>query len=104
MKRIREQEDSDVEDEEEIADEEEDVNIEEADGDTHSEDPEPASSSLKPNAPAKKKKRGIIYLSTIPKHMTVSIARDMFNQYADVGRMYFQPSTRSDDGKSANIF
>lgn len=56
--------------------------------------------ALKPVAAAKKKKRGIIYLSTIPKHMTVSIARDMFNQYADVGRMFFQPATKpGDDGE-----
>lgn len=76
---------------------EEDVENDGVEDDT--EDPEQSTSSLKPDAPEKKKKRGIIYLSTIPKHMTVSIARDMFSQYADVGRMFFQPSAKSKDGK-----
>lgn len=56
-------------------------------------DPEPSASSSQP--PTKKRKRGIIYLSTIPKHMTVAIARDMFSQYANIGRMYFQPETKT---------
>lgn len=67
-------------------------------------DPQPTTSSLKPDDPPKKKKRGIIYLSTIPKHMTVSIAREMFSQYADVVRMFFQPSTKSNDGKSTLLY
>lgn len=41
--------------------------------------------------PVKKKKRGIIYVSTIPKHMTVAILREMLGQYAKVGRIFLQP-------------
>lgn len=58
----------------------------------------PSSKPDPPIKPAKKKKKGIIYLSTIPKHMTVSIARDLFNQYAVVGRMFFQPANKFGDG------
>lgn len=39
----------------------------------------------------KKKKRGIIYISSIPKHMTVMILREMLNQYAKIGRVFLQP-------------
>lgn len=102
MKRKRQQEDKDLDiASEEIDNEDKGVeNTEEADvtSEDDTKSPEPTTSTLKPNAPAKKKKRGIIYLSTIPKHMTVSIARDMFSQYADVGRMFFQPSKKSNDG------
>lgn len=93
MKRKHEQEDKDSD----IEDIEEEENVDESSEDDTKDPAQPV--SLKPDAPAKKKKRGIIYLSTIPKHMTVSIARDMFSQYADVGRMFFQPSTKSNDGK-----
>lgn len=56
-------------------------------------DTEPTASSTS-QPPVKKRKRGIIYLSTIPKHMTVAIAREMFSQYAEIGRMFFQPETK----------
>lgn len=36
------------------------------------------------------KKRGIIYLSTIPKYMNVSMLREMFSEYGKVGRVYLQ--------------
>lgn len=39
----------------------------------------------------KKKKRGIIYISTIPKFMNVTILREMLDQYAKVGRIFLQP-------------
>lgn len=38
----------------------------------------------------KKKKRGIIYLSTIPKFMNVAKIRDIFSTYGEVGRIYLQ--------------
>lgn len=40
---------------------------------------------------AKKKKRGIIYISTIPKYMNVSILREMLGQYAVINRVFLQP-------------
>lgn len=40
---------------------------------------------------SKKKKRGILYLSSIPKYMNVTILREMLSQYAKIGRIYLQP-------------
>lgn len=40
--------------------------------------------------PAKKVKRGIIYLSTIPKYMNIAMIREMFSAYGKVGRVYLQ--------------
>lgn len=42
--------------------------------------------------PEKKRKRGIIYISAIPKHMTVTILREMLGQYAKISRVYLQPA------------
>lgn len=40
--------------------------------------------------PGKKVKRGIIYLSTIPKYMNIMMIREMFSAYGKVGRIYLQ--------------
>lgn len=40
----------------------------------------------------KTKKRGIIYLSTIPPYMNVTKVREIFSQFGEVGRIYLQPS------------
>lgn len=40
----------------------------------------------------KTRKRGIIYLSTIPPYMNVAKVREIFNQFGEVGRIYLQPS------------
>lgn len=45
--------------------------------------------------PAKKKKRGIIYISSIPKYMNVTILREMLSQYAKIGRIFLQPGKLS---------
>lgn len=37
-----------------------------------------------------KVKRGIIYLSTIPKYMNVTMIREIFSAYGKVGRVYLQ--------------
>lgn len=49
----------------------------------------------------KKKKRGIIYLSTIPKYMNVIKIRETFATYGKVGRVYLQ---LADAGKNYNNF
>lgn len=41
----------------------------------------------------KTRKRGIIYLSTIPPYMNVAKIREIFSQYGDVGRIYLQSSS-----------
>lgn len=38
----------------------------------------------------KKKKRGIVYLSNIPKYMNITKIRELFSIYGKVGRIYFQ--------------
>ncbi|KAL6440131.1 hypothetical protein ACFW04_003027 [Cataglyphis niger] len=38
----------------------------------------------------KKVKRGIIYLSTIPKYMNVTMIREIFSAYGKVDRVYLQ--------------
>lgn len=40
----------------------------------------------------KPRKRGIIYLSTIPPHMNVAKIREIFSQYGEVKRIYLQSS------------
>lgn len=39
----------------------------------------------------KKKKKGIIYLSSIPKFMNVTILREMLSEYAQIDRIFLQP-------------
>lgn len=50
--------------------------------------------NVKMVTPLKKKKTGIIYISTIPKHMNVTILRELLEPYGDVGRIYLQPERK----------
>lgn len=43
------------------------------------------------NPTKKQRKRGVIYISSIPKHMNVTILREMLGQYAKIGRVFLQP-------------
>ncbi|XP_069678340.1 activator of basal transcription 1-like [Periplaneta americana] len=40
----------------------------------------------------RKRKYGIIYLSTLPRHMNVTKIREIFGLYGDVGRVFLQPA------------
>ncbi|KAL0117748.1 hypothetical protein PUN28_008861 [Cardiocondyla obscurior] len=40
----------------------------------------------------KKAKRGIIYLSTIPRYMNIVMIREMLSAYGKLGRVYLQPA------------
>lgn len=40
----------------------------------------------------KTKKRGIVFLSTIPPYMNVAKIREIFSKYGEIGRIYLQPS------------
>lgn len=40
----------------------------------------------------KTRKRGIVFLSTIPPYMNVAKIREIFSKYGEVGRIYLQPS------------
>lgn len=46
----------------------------------------------------KKRKCGIIYISTLPPRMNVTKIREMFSQYGDIGRVFLQPA---DAGKNS---
>ncbi|XP_039449419.1 activator of basal transcription 1-like [Culex pipiens pallens] len=62
-----------------------------------SDDEEPAAAKRpKPKlvTPLQKKKPGIIYISSIPKHMNVTILRELLEPYGDVGRIYLQPERK----------
>ncbi|XP_043791184.1 activator of basal transcription 1-like [Apis laboriosa] len=50
----------------------------------------------------KKRKRGIVYLSNIPKYMNISKIRELFSIYGEVGRIYFQLAENGleQDGKT----
>lgn len=47
----------------------------------------------------KKKKRGIIYISNIPKHLNVSMIREFLGHYGKIGRVYLQPEKESYENK-----
>ncbi|CAH3972314.1 unnamed protein product [Pieris brassicae] len=42
----------------------------------------------------KKRKRGIIYLSTIPPYMNVAKIRENFSEFGEIGRIYLQSSAK----------
>ncbi|XP_019562883.3 activator of basal transcription 1-like [Aedes albopictus] len=64
------------------------------DSEPESEESEPKRSKVKLVTPLKKKKTGIIYISSIPKHMNVTILRELLEPYGDVGRIYLQPERK----------
>jgi len=47
--------------------------------------------------PAKKIKKGIIYISNIPKHMTLTRLREILGEYGAIGRVYLQPEKLSSE-------
>lgn len=53
------------------------------------------SGSITSEPSEKKKKRGIIYISSIPKFMNVTILRELLSQYAKLGRIFLQPGKLS---------
>uniref|UniRef100_A0A182K5U2 Activator of basal transcription 1 n=1 Tax=Anopheles christyi TaxID=43041 RepID=A0A182K5U2_9DIPT len=56
----------------------------------------------------KQRKAGVIYISSIPKHMNVTILRSLLEPFGDIGRIYLQPAqtggqvrTKTASGKRA---
>lgn len=107
QKRKEEFEDSAKLETEEVLDEEEEeeensdydkdeMEIDEKDENDDDDDVEAGPSDLGSDGNAeKKKKRGIIYISSIPKFMNVTILREMLSEYAKIGRVYLQPGKLS---------
>lgn len=58
------------------------------DGDDNDDEMDLGNFNLKPK---KKRKKGIIYISNIPKHMNVTRMREILGEYAELGRVYLQP-------------
>lgn len=48
----------------------------------------------------KKRKCGIVYISTLPPHMNVTKVREIFSAYGDIGRVFLQPA---DTGKCLKL-
>ena len=48
----------------------------------------------------KKRKCGIVYISTLPPHMNVTKIREIFSAYGDIGRVFLQPA---DTGKGLKL-
>lgn len=42
----------------------------------------------------KTRKKGIIYISQIPKHMNVAICRELMEQFGEVERIFLQPDSK----------
>ncbi|EDV91932.1 pre-rRNA-processing protein esf2 [Drosophila grimshawi] len=47
----------------------------------------------------KKRKKGIIYISNIPKHMNVTRLREILADFGKIGRVYLQPEKQPGSGK-----
>ncbi|XP_033220694.1 activator of basal transcription 1-like [Belonocnema kinseyi] len=75
-----------ISDNEEQSEEETEMEVQDGNSDDTEMDIKPLSKSQ----PVRKKKRGIIYISSIPKYMNVIKVREIFSQYGEIGRVYLQ--------------
>jgi len=50
-------------------------------------------SLLSIDSTVKKRKKGIVYLSSIPKYMNVTKLRELLGEYGDIGRVFLQPTS-----------
>lgn len=55
-------------------------------------DVEAGPSATSKQSTTKKRKRGIIYISTIPKNMNVTKLRTMLGEFGEIGRIFLQPA------------
>uniref|UniRef100_A0A1A9VBY9 Activator of basal transcription 1 n=1 Tax=Glossina austeni TaxID=7395 RepID=A0A1A9VBY9_GLOAU len=65
-------------------------------------DHETASDNLPSSKNRKKRKKGIIYVSNLPKHMNVTRIKEILGAYGKIGRVYLQPEKlpKSSDKKT----
>ncbi|CAL1539983.1 unnamed protein product [Lymnaea stagnalis] len=61
-------------------------------------------SNIKANKLRKKEKPGIIYLSTVPEFMSVQKLRNVFGEFGEVNRTFFQPVEKSYSYKKGLLF
>ena len=84
--------------------EDEEMEVENSEHEENSEDEDEVQESMKKKqvkpstsgmkAKAKIRKKGIIYISSIPQHMNVAICREMMEQFGEVGRIFLQPDSK----------
>lgn len=90
-----------------IATEEASIDLSDAEGENQMKTEEQSAeieSAAETKIVVKKKKHGILYISSIPKFMTVSILRELLGEYARVGRIFLQPAkTENQKGKPFKI-
>lgn len=60
------------------------------------------STSKDTNKQKKQGKKGIIYISSIPKHMNVSICRELLESYGEIDRIFLQPDQKGSKSKFEN--
>lgn len=60
-------------------------------------EPEASSSVRRIKTEVKKRKKGIIYISSIPKHMNVAICREFMEAFGEVGRIFLQPDSKGSE-------
>ncbi|XP_030566245.1 pre-rRNA-processing protein esf2-like [Drosophila novamexicana] len=81
------------------------VDVPSADDNDDDDDDEMDLANFKTGAKAivqpKKRKKGIIYISNIPKHMNVTRLREILGEFGKIGRVYLQPEKQPGGDKKA---
>ena len=72
---------------------EEEMTMDQTDSEDITEEPETSGSKQK----IKIRKKGIVYISSIPKHMNVAICREMMERFGEVGRIFLQPDSKGSE-------
>lgn len=67
--------------------------------DEDSDDIELPSTSKEVSKKKKIGKKGIIYISSIPKHMNVAICRGLLESYGEINRIFLQPDKKGTKSK-----
>lgn len=94
IKQFSESEDDEAEDEMEVGQPEDEAESEE---ELNEEEPGPSESKTSKQKIEKVKKKGIIYISSIPKHMNVAICRELMERFGEVGRIFLQPDSKGSE-------
>lgn len=75
----------------------ESAEVAESEEDLNEEEPGPSKSKTSKQKIEKVKKKGIIYISSIPKHMNVAICRELMERFGEVGRIFLQPDSKGSE-------
>lgn len=89
------------ESEDEALDEE--LEMDQAESEEEPAEPEASSSKRNNKIEVKKRKKGIIYISSIPKHMNVAICREFMEAFGEVGRLFLQPDSKGSEFSSKDF-